>query len=200
MKVRIGVGTGPPSDGGSHRPKPPPGRRPGRDRDSTRSGCPRSWARCPPSTRWPALAFAAAQTPRLKLGDHPGASRTQRGAGRPSSWPPSTACPPGSLLVTFVPGLPRSPETESGGGCPRWTEGCLDGRGAPAAAGGSGRGRPWTTTVLVGTVAGVTLAPPARSESRSSSGQGEWCRRRFERCGRFADGWLPSLVHPGRGA
>jgi len=139
-----------------------------------------------------ALAFAAANNPRLKLGTTlllPGRNLV-RAAGQLATLDRLSG---GRLLVTFVPGLPRHPEAGA--------------VGVP----GPERGR-WMEEAFpllrllwagetvehrgpVADLDGVTLRPlPLQQPFEFWTGG--MVPAALERCGRYADGWLPSACTP----
>jgi probable F420-dependent oxidoreductase len=139
-----------------------------------------------------ALAFAAAHNPRLKLGTTmllPGRN-VLRVAKQLATLDRLSG---GRLLVTFVPGLARPPESAA--------------VAVPAAEKG-----PWMEEAFpllrrlwsgesvdhhgtVGEWEGVTLAP-LPSQEPLEFWTGGMLPSALERCGRFADGWLPSSCTP----
>ena len=143
-----------------------------------------------------ALAFAAAHNPRLKLGTTmllPGRNPV-RVAKQLATLDQLSS---GRLLVTFVPGLAQAPESSV--------------VGVPAA----GKG-PWMDEALplvrrlwdgetvahdgvLGTWDGVKLSPLPVQEPLEFW-TGGLVPKALERCGRFADGWLPSACTPAEAA
>ena len=130
---------------------------------------------------------------------HHAAARPERGpAGQAAGHPrPAVGRPaPGDVRARPGPGA----RVGGGGGARRrrrargWTRrsrccgGC--GRGRPSTTDGHGRRRS----------TGVTLAPAARSRSPLEFWTGGMVPAALERCGRFADGWLPSACTPAEAA
>ena len=139
-----------------------------------------------------ALAFAAAHNPRLKLGTTmllPGRN-VVRLAKQLATLDRLSG---GRLLVTFVPGLPRQPESGAVG-VPGTEKGPRMDEVLPLlrrAVGGGDR-RPRRD---VGDFDEVTLAPLPVQEPLEFW-TGGMVPAALERCGRFADGWLPSSCTP----
>ena len=143
-----------------------------------------------------ALAFAAAHNPRLKLGTTmllPGRN-VLRVAKQLATLDRLSG---GRLLVTFVPGLPRRPETGA--------------VGVPAAGKGGWMEeafpvlrRLWAGETVdhhgaVADLDGITLAPlPVQQPLEFWTGG--TAPAALERCGRVADGWLPSACTPAEAA
>ena len=99
----------------------------------------------------------------------------------------------GHLLVTFVPGLPDGPEHVAVGLPPA-------GRGAAIEAALPGlrrllSGEPWTGGAPFEGLEGTTLAPLPLQQPLDLW-LGGTARSALERCGRLADGWLPSRCAP----
>ena len=143
-----------------------------------------------------ALAFAAAHNPRLKLGTTmllPGRN-VVRVAKQLATLDRLSG---GRLLVTFVPGLARSPESDAVG-VPSGEKGARMEEAFPLLrrlwAGGSVDHRG-----AVGEWDGVTLSPLPAQEPLEFW-LGGMVPAALERCGRFADGWLPSACTPAEAA
>jgi probable F420-dependent oxidoreductase len=139
-----------------------------------------------------ALAFTAAHNPRLKLGTTmllPGRN-VLRVAKQLATLDRLSG---GRLLVTFVPGLARQPESGAvavpSGERGRWMEEAF-----PLLR------RLWSGETVdhhgaVGEWEGVVLAP-LPSQEPLEFWTGGMLRSALERCGRYADGWLPSACTP----
>jgi probable F420-dependent oxidoreductase len=129
------------------------------------------------------LSFAAAANPRLKLGTTmllPGRN-TFRVAKELATL---DALSGGRLLITFVPGLTTSPERAAIGVEPRARGGVID------------EAMPVLRRLWAGeTVEGFALSPLPRQQPLEAW-LGGMAPAALERCGRLADGWLPSLCTP----
>ena len=143
-----------------------------------------------------ALAFAAAHNPRLKLGTTmllPGRN-VVRVAKQLATLDRLSA---GRLLVTFVPGLAQSPESGAVG-VPGKEKGARMEEAFPLLR------RLWAGETVdhagpVGEWEGVTLAPlPAQDPLEFWLGG--MVPAALVRCGRYADGWLPSACTPAEAA
>ena len=143
-----------------------------------------------------ALSWAAARDPKLKLGTTmllPGRN-IMRLAKQLSSLDSLSA---GRLLVTFVPGIHRSPETEAIGMPVQRRRAAID------------EALPLLRRLLAGetvshdgavaSLAGVTL-DPLPVQQPLEFWLGGMARRSLELCGRAGDGWLPSLCTPAQAA
>ncbi|HVC67350.1 MAG TPA: LLM class flavin-dependent oxidoreductase [Acidimicrobiales bacterium] len=139
-----------------------------------------------------ALAYAAARNPRLKLGTTmllPGRN-VVRVAKQLATLDRISG---GRLLVTFVPGLARAPESGAVG-VPAAQKGARMEEAFPLLR------RLWAGETVdhhgpVGEFDGVTLAPlPVQDPLEFWTGG--MVPAALERCGRFADGWLPSACTP----
>jgi probable F420-dependent oxidoreductase len=139
-----------------------------------------------------ALAFAAAHNPRIKLGTTlllPGRN-VVRLAKQLATLDRLSG---GRLLVTFVPGLPRAPESGAVG-VPAKEKGPRMEEAFPLLR------RLWAGESVshdgpVGTFEEVTLAPlPVQDPLEFWTGG--MVPAALERCGRYADGWLPSSCTP----
>lgn len=143
-----------------------------------------------------ALAYAAAHNPRLKLGTTmllPGRN-VVRVAKQLATLDRLSA---GRLLVTFVPGLAQAPESGAVGvaGPDKGTR--MD-EAFPVLR------RLWAGETVdhdgpVGSFSGVSLAPLPVQEPLEFW-TGGMVPAALERCGRFADGWLPSACTPAEAA
>jgi probable F420-dependent oxidoreductase len=139
-----------------------------------------------------ALAFAAAHNPRLKLGTTmllPGRN-VIRLAKQLATLDRLSG---GRLLVTFVPGLAQSPESGAVG-VPGGAKGPRMEEAFPLLR------RLWAGETVdhdgpVGTFGPVTLAPLPVQEPLEFW-TGGMVHGALERCGRYADGWLPSSCTP----
>jgi len=138
------------------------------------------------------LAFAAGRHPRLKLGTtmllpghHPLRLAKQLAT--------VDALSAGRLLVTFVPGLARSPEREAVGVPPAERGRVMDETMPLLRRLWSGE----TVTYRSAAVAmeGVTLSP-LPVQQPLELWLGGMAPAALERCGRLGDGWLPSLCTP----
>jgi probable F420-dependent oxidoreductase len=143
-----------------------------------------------------ALAYAAAHNPRLKLGTTmllPGRN-VVRVAKQLATLDRLSA---GRLLVTFVPGLAQAPESGAVGVAgPQkgpWMEEAFPLLRRLWA------GEPVDHEGAVGTLSGVTLSPLPVQEPLEFW-TGGMVPAALERCGRFADGWLPSACTPAEAA
>ena len=143
-----------------------------------------------------ALAFAAAHNPRLKLGTTmllPGRN-VVRVAKQLATLDRLSA---GRLLVTFVPGLAQQPEAGAVG-VPSKEKGLRMEEAFPVLR------RLWAGETVdhrgaTGEWEGVTLAPlPVQDPLEFWTGG--MLPAALERCGRFADGWLPSACTPAEAA
>jgi probable F420-dependent oxidoreductase len=129
------------------------------------------------------LSFAAALNPGLKLGT------TMLLPGRnpfrvAKELATLDALSGGRLLITFVPGLTTSPERDAIGVEPRERGAVID------------EAIPLLRRLWAGdTVDGVVLAPLPRQQPLETW-LGGMAPAALERCGRLADGWLPSLCTP----
>jgi probable F420-dependent oxidoreductase len=139
-----------------------------------------------------ALAFAAAHNPHLKLGTTmllPGRNLV-RLAGQLATLDRLSG---GRLLVTFVPGLPRGPEVGAVG-VPGPAKGPWMDEAFPVLR------RLWAGEAVdhhgaVADLEGVTLRPlPLQQPFEFWTGG--MVPAALERCGRYADGWLPSACTP----
>lgn len=188
MKVRIGVGTGP-LDGD-------PAALATLVDDLEDLGFDSLWLpevlSAPTLDPLAALAFAAAHNPRIKLGTTlllPGRN-VVRLAKQLATLDRLSG---GRLLVTFVPGLPRSPESGAVG-VPAKEKGPRMEEAFPLLR------RLWAGESVshdgpVGTFEEVTLAPlPVQDPLEFWTGG--MVPAALERCGRYADGWLPSSCTP----
>jgi len=188
MKVRIGVGTG--ALGGG------PEDLAGLVDDLDDLGFDSLWMpevlTAPTPDPLAALAFAAAHNPRLKLGTTmllPGRN-VVRVAKQLATLDRLSA---GRLLVTFVPGLPRSPESEAVG-VAAGVKGAWMDEALPLVR-RLWAGEPVGHEGEVGTFAPVTLSPlPVQDPLEFWTGG--MAPSALVRCGRFADGWLPSSCTP----
>jgi probable F420-dependent oxidoreductase len=143
-----------------------------------------------------ALAYAAAHNPRLKLGTTmllPGRN-VVRLAKQLATLDRLSA---GRLLVTFVPGLAQAPESGAVG-VPARDKGPHMEEAFPLLR------RLWAGETVdhqgpVGTLEGVTLAPLPVQEPLEFW-LGGMVPAALERCGRHADGWLPSACTPAEAA
>jgi probable F420-dependent oxidoreductase len=140
-----------------------------------------------------ALAYAAAHNPRLKFGTTlllPGRNLI-RMAKQLATLDRLSA---GRLLVTFVPGLAQSPESGAIGVPP-------NARGPQMDEAFSLLRRLWAGETVdyhgtLGDLEGVTLTPlPAQQPLEFWTGG--MMPAALVRCGRYADGWLPSSCTPG---
>ncbi|MGA2837041.1 MAG: LLM class flavin-dependent oxidoreductase [Acidimicrobiales bacterium] len=139
-----------------------------------------------------ALAFAAAHNPRLKLGTTmllPGRN-VVRVAKQLATLDRLSG---GRLLVTFVPGLPRPPESAIVA-VPTGAKGPWMEEAFPLLR-RLWSGEPVEHHGAVGEWEGVTLAPLPFQEPLEFW-TGGMLPSALERCGRFADGWLPSSCTP----
>jgi probable F420-dependent oxidoreductase len=143
-----------------------------------------------------ALAYAAAHNPRLKLGTTmllPGRN-VVRVAKQLATLDRLSG---GRLLVTFVPGLAHAPESAAVG-VPGKEKGARMEEAFPLLR------RLWAGETVdhhgaVGEFTGVTLAPlPAQDPLEFWLGG--MLPAALERCGRYADGWLPSACTPAEAA
>jgi probable F420-dependent oxidoreductase len=143
-----------------------------------------------------ALAFAAAHNPRLKLGTTmllPGRN-VVRVAKQLATLDRLSA---GRLLVTFVPGLAQQPEAGAVG-VPSKEKGLRMEEAFPVLR------RLWAGETVdhrgaTGEWEGVALAPlPVQDPLEFWTGG--MLPAALERCGRFADGWLPSACTPAEAA
>ena len=143
-----------------------------------------------------ALAFAAAHNPRLKLGTTmllPGRN-VVRLAKQLATLDRLSA---GRLLVTFVPGLAQAPESDAVG-VPGKEKGPRMEEAFPLLR-RLWAGQPVDHRGAVGEFEGVTLSPlPAQDPLEFWLGG--MVPAALERCGRFADGWLPSACTPAEAA
>jgi len=143
-----------------------------------------------------ALAFAAAHNPRLKLGTTmllPGRN-VVRLAKQLATLDRLSA---GRLLVTFVPGLAQAPESDAVG-VPGKEKGPRMEEASPLLR-RLWAGQPVDHRGAVGEFEGVTLSPlPAQDPLEFWLGG--MVPAALERCGRFADGWLPSACTPAEAA
>ena len=139
-----------------------------------------------------ALASAAAMTPRLKLGTTmllPGRNVIRLAKQLASI----DVLSRGRLLVTLVPGLPQAPERDAIGGDPKRRGAFID-EALPLLR------RLWAGETVshdgaVGVFAGVRLHPlPVQRPLEVWLGGN--VPAALDRCGRLADGWLPSLCAP----
>ncbi len=143
-----------------------------------------------------ALAFAAAHNPRLKLGTTmllPGRN-VVRVAKQLATLDRLSG---GRLLVTFVPGLAHAPESGAVGVAPN-EKGARMEEAFPVLR------RLWAGETVdhhgdVGEFDGVTLAP-LPVQDPLEFWLGGMVPAALERCGRFADGWLPSACTPAEAA
>jgi probable F420-dependent oxidoreductase len=143
-----------------------------------------------------ALAYAAAHNPRLKLGTTmllPGRN-VVRVAKQLASLDRLSA---GRLLVTFVPGLAQKPESGAVGVPPK-EKGARMEEAFPVLR------RLWAGESVdhhgpVGDFTGVTLAP-LPVQDPLEFWLGGMLPAALARCGRFADGWLPSACTPSEAA
>jgi probable F420-dependent oxidoreductase len=187
VKVRIGVGAGP-LDGD-------PGSLASLVDDLDELGFDSLWLpevlSAPTLDPLAALAFAAAHNPRLKLGTTmllPGRN-VVRVAKQLATLDRLSA---GRLLVTFVPGLAQPPESGAIG-VPGKEKGPRMEEAFPLLR------RLWAGEAVdhdgpVGSFEQVTLAPlPVQQPLEFWTGM---VPAALERCGRFADGWLPSSCTP----
>jgi probable F420-dependent oxidoreductase len=139
------------------------------------------------------LAWAAARTPKLKLGTTmllPGRN-TVRLAKELASLDQLSQ---GRLLVTFVPGLTHSPEREAIGVPPSQRSAAID-EVIPLLR------RLWAGETVshagaTGTFEDVTLSPLPLQQPLEMW-LGGMTPAALQRCGRLSDGWLPSLCTPG---
>ena len=188
MKVRIGVGTGP-LDGD-------PASFAGLVDDLDDLGFDSLWLpevlTAPTLDPLAALAYAAAHNPRLKLGTTmllPGRN-VLRVAKQLATLDRLSS---GRLLVTFVPGLAQQPESGAVG-VPAKEKGARMDEVLPVLR------RLWAGETVehhgpAGEWEAVTLAPlPAQDPLEFWLGG--MVPAALERCGRFADGWLPSSCTP----
>jgi probable F420-dependent oxidoreductase len=143
-----------------------------------------------------ALAFAAAHNPRLKLGTTmllPGRNPV-RLAKQLATLDMLSG---GRLLVTFVPGLPRSPEAEAVG-VPTSEKGMLMDEVMPLLR------RLWSGEQVShhGDAANFddVVVSPQPTQQPLEFWTGGMARAALRRCGRFADGWLPSACTPDEAA
>jgi len=188
MKVRIGVGTGP-LDGD------PSGLASLVD-DLDELGFDSLWLpevlTAPTLDPLAALAFAAAHNPRLKLGTTmllPGRN-VVRLAKQLATLDRLSS---GRLLVTFVPGLAQAPESAATG-VPGREKGARMDEAFPLLR------RLWAGETVdhagpAGEFEGVTLAPLPLQDPLEFW-LGGMVPAALERCGRYADGWLPSACTP----
>ena len=188
MKVRIGVGAGP-LDGD-------PAHLAALVDDLDELGFDSLWLpevlSAPTLDPLAALAYAAAHNPRLKLGTTmllPGRN-VVRLAKQLATLDRLSA---GRLLVTFVPGLAQAPESGAVG-VPGRDKGPRMDEAFPVLR------RLWAGETVdhdgaVGTFEQVTLAPLPVQEPLEFW-TGGMVPAALERCGRFADGWLPSSCTP----
>jgi probable F420-dependent oxidoreductase len=143
-----------------------------------------------------ALAYLAARQPRLKLGTTmllPG-----RNLVRLAKSLASLDClSSGRLLVTFVPGLAISPEREAIGFEFRHRGQAID-EGLPVLR-RLLAGEAVSHSGIAGSFENVTLAPIAVQQP-IEFWLGGMASSSLERCGRLADGWLPSLCTPDEAA
>jgi len=143
-----------------------------------------------------ALAFAAAHNPRLKLGTTmllPGRNVVQL-AKQLATLDRLSA---GRLLVTFVPGLAQAPESGAVG-VPGKEKGARMEEAFPLLR------RLWAGETVahhgpVGEFDGVTLSPLPLQDPLEFW-LGGMVPAALERCGRHADGWLPSACTPAEAA
>jgi len=143
-----------------------------------------------------ALAYAAAHNPRLKLGTTmllPGRN-VVRLAKQLATLDRLSA---GRLLVTFVPGLAQAPESGAVG-VPGKDKGSRMEEAFPLLR------RLWAGETVdhdgpVGTFEGVTLVP-LPVQDPLEFWLGGMVPAALERCGRHADGWLPSACTPAEAA
>jgi probable F420-dependent oxidoreductase len=188
VKVRIGVGAGP-LDGD-------PSTFAGLVDDLDQLGFDSLWLpevlTAPTLDPLASLAFAAAHNPRLKLGTTlllPGRN-VLRVAKQLATLDRLSS---GRLLVTFVPGLAQAPESGAVG-VPAKEKGARMDEVLPVLR------RLWAGESVdhhgpAGEWEGVTLAPlPAQDPLEFWLGG--MVPAALERCGRFADGWLPSACTP----
>ncbi len=143
-----------------------------------------------------ALAYAAAHNPRLKLGTTmllPGRNVVRLAKQLATL----DRLSDGRLLVTFVPGLARAPESGAVG-VPPEEKGARMEEAFPLLR------RLWAGESVdhhgpVAEFDGVTLAPlPVQDPLEFWTGG--MVPAALERCGRFADGWLPSACTPAEAA
>jgi len=142
------------------------------------------------------LAFAAARAPRVKLGTTmllPGRNPVRLAKALATLDRLSR----GRLLVTFVPGVLRSPEREVIGVAPR-------ARGAAMEEGLALVRRLLSGEVTdhdgaLGSFRGVTLSP-LPVQQPLEFWLGGMAAAALERCGRLGDGWLPSACTPAEAA
>jgi probable F420-dependent oxidoreductase len=192
MKVRIGVGMGP--LGGD------PAELAGLVDDLDELGFDSLWLpevlTVPTLDPLAALAFAAAHNSRLKLGTTmllPGRN-VVRLAKQLATLDRLSA---GRLLVTFVPGLAQAPESDAVG-VPGREKGPRMEEAFPLLR------RLWAGETIdhhgaVGEFEGVTLAP-LPTQDPLEFWLGGMVPAALERCGRYADGWLPSACTPAEAA
>ncbi len=142
------------------------------------------------------LAWAAAGNPRVKLGTTmllPG-RHVVRLAKQLASLDVLSG---GRLLVTLVPGLTYAPERDAIGGDPR-SRGALIDEALPLLR------RLWAGEIVshdgaAGTFGDVKLSPLPLQQPLEVW-LGGTAPAALERCGRLADGWLPSLLTPDEAA
>jgi probable F420-dependent oxidoreductase len=143
-----------------------------------------------------ALAFAAAHNPRLKLGTTmllPGRNPVRLAKELATL----DMLSGGRLLVTFVPGLPRSPEAEAVG-VPKGEKGMLMDEVMPLLR------RLWSGEQVShhGDAANFddVVVSPQPAQQPLEFWTGGMVGAALRRCGRFADGWLPSACTPDEAA
>jgi probable F420-dependent oxidoreductase len=141
-----------------------------------------------------ALAFAAAHNPRLKLGTTmllPGRNPVRLAKELATL----DMLSGGRLLVTFVPGLPRSPEAV---GVPKGEKGMLMDEVMPLLR------RLWSGEQVShhGDAANFddVVVSPQPTQQPLEFWTGGMVGAALRRCGRFADGWLPSACTPDEAA
>ena len=143
-----------------------------------------------------ALAFAAAHNPRLKLGTTmvlPGRNPVRLAKELATL----DMLSGGRLLVTFVPGLARSPEVDAVG-VPTAEKGLVMDEVLPLLR------RLWSGEQVshhgdVATFDDVVVSPKP-TQQPLEFWTGGMVRSALRRCGRFADGWLPSACTPDEAA
>ena len=142
------------------------------------------------------LAWAAARSPKLKLGTTmllPGRNLLRLAKELASL----DALSEGRLLVTFVPGLTTSPEREAIGVPPKERPALFE-EVMPVLR------RLWAGETVdhegpSGCIHDVTLSP-LPVQQPLEMWLGGMARGALERCGRLSDGWLPSLCSPAEAA
>lgn len=142
------------------------------------------------------LAWAAARSPKLKLGTTmllPGRNLLRLAKELASL----DVLSEGRLLVTFVPGLTTSPDREAIGVPPKERPALFD-EVMPLLR------RLWAGETVhhegpSGRIHGVTLSP-LPVQQPLEMWLGGMARGALERCGRLSDGWLPSLCTPAEAA